>query len=230
MLSANSTSSAWTGPLTARGLLFDLDGTIIDSSLIFDAAWTQWAHDNGIAPEAILSIHHGRRIPDTIAAVTPPGFDLVRGEAEVLALASSKLDGLRLLPGIDTLLHALPPARWGIVTSSYRDLVERWFTHFGLPQPAVLVTSQDVARGKPDPEGFRRAAAALGCAPQECIIFEDAPAGIDAAEAAGGQLIVVASMLTGDALTGRNWIADYRGIRITQEAATGAMTLQVDQA
>jgi sugar-phosphatase len=215
MLTATSPPSDWRGPVTARGLLFDLDGTIIDSSRLFDAAWTQWAKANAIEPEAILSIHHGRRIPDTIAAVTPPGFDIKRGEAEVLELASTTLDGLRLMPGIDVLLHALPPERWGIVTSSYRDIVSRWFAHFGLPQPKVLITAQDVARGKPDPEGYRKAAASLGLAPQDCIIFEDAPAGIAAAEAAGGTLIVIASMLTGEALAGRRWITDYQQVRVT---------------
>lgn len=226
MLTA-SPIAPWTGQLTARGLLFDLDGTIIDSSAVFDAAWTQWAHANGIAPEAILAIHHGRRIPDTIAAVTPPGFDLARGEQEVLALASTTLDGLRLLPGIDTLLHALPAGRWGIVTSSYRELVTRWFAHFGLPQPRVLVTSRDVTRGKPHPEGFIKAAAALGVAPQDCIIFEDAPAGIAAAEASGGTVIVMASMLKGEALAGRNWLADYRGIRVAAAPDTGLITIRV---
>lgn len=202
------------GALRAKGLLFDLDGTIIDSTHLFEAVWTRWAEANGIDPAAILAIHHGRKIPDTIREVTPAGFDIEQGEREVLAMAVAGFEGLRPVPGIGALLKSLPPGSWGIVTSSYAEIVRGWLGHFGLPQPAVVVTARDVTRGKPDPEGYRLGAGRLGVAPEECIVFEDAPAGIAAGRAAGCTVVTIATMLAGEALEGHRWVPDFTALSV----------------
>jgi mannitol-1-/sugar-/sorbitol-6-phosphatase len=205
--------------LAADALLFDLDGTIVDSSGIFDQLWTDWGNRNGIDPARILAVHHGRRIPETIALTAPPGFDIARGEQEVLEMASAATDGLKLVSGVREVLMSLPRARWAIVTSSYRDLTLRWLKHFGLPEPGALVTGPDVApRGKPLPDCYLLGASKLGVDPRRCVVFEDAPAGIAAGEAAGAEVIVVATSLKGEALGGRRWMMDFTELQVVSEA------------
>jgi len=205
-------------PLRAGALLFDLDGTLIDSSAIYDWAWTEWSQEAGLDPAKALAIHHGRRIPETIALIAPAGYDVLAGSARVLELASSRVDGLREIPGATALLQSLPRERWAIVTSSYPDLVRRWLRRLAMPEPVVLVTALDVERGKPAPDCYRLAAKRLNRNVGDCVVFEDAPAGIAAGEAAGCQVIAVATMLGDEALAGRDWVRDLRNVRIEIDA------------
>src|SRR5436305_3618580 len=133
----------------------------------------------------------GRRVQDTLRAVAPH-LDLDAEVATLVGLEARRTDGLLPVPGAAALVAALPPNAWAVVTSGARSVATLRLRHVGLPVPQTLITADDVERGKPDPEGYLAAARALGRAPSECIVIEDAPAGIDAARAAGMRSIGIA--------------------------------------
>jgi sugar-phosphatase len=180
--------------LTGRSfaaLLFDMDGTIINSIAAAERVWIAWAERHGLDVAAFMPTMHGVRGIDTITRLALPGVDPA-AEAEAILLAELEdVDGVVAIEGAAVFLAALPADRWAIVTSSPRRLALRRLAAAGLPVPAVLVTAEDVARGKPAPDCFLLAAGRLGQRIQDCLVFEDAPAGIQAAEAAGAAVAVV---------------------------------------
>jgi sugar-phosphatase len=172
-------------------LLFDMDGTILSSIAAAERVWTAWARRHGIDVEAFLPTIHGVRAVETIAGLRLPGVD-PQAEAAALTLAEiDDVEGIDAIAGAAAFLSSLPPDRWAIVTSAPRALALRRIAAAGLPVPPVLVTADDVLHGKPAPDGFLLAAARLGQRAQDCLVFEDAPAGIAAAEAAGAHVIIV---------------------------------------
>ena len=178
---------------SAKALLFDFDGTIVDSSVFYDRVWTQWAERRGIDPAPLLAIHHGRRFGDTLQLAGHTNIDIPAAGRELYAMSHETCDGLALVSGVRDILEMLPTHRWAIVTSSGETLVRSWLEHFRLPQPPVLVTAEMVARGKPAPDCFLAASVRLAMTPADCIVFEDAPAGIEAAQAAGARVIALAT-------------------------------------
>jgi mannitol-1-/sugar-/sorbitol-6-phosphatase len=174
--------------LRCQGFLFDLDGVLVDSRAVVERTWRRWAHRHHIDPERFIRIAHGRRARDTLRDIDPR----LATDAEVAWLDAAELtdvDGLRAVPGAKQLLSRLPPAAWGVVTSCNRGLAELRLDAGGLPRPAVFVVSEDVKVGKPAPDGYRLGAKRLGLDPSVCIVFEDAPAGIAAARAAGATVV-----------------------------------------
>jgi sugar-phosphatase len=175
--------------LPVRGLLFDCDGVLVDSDASVTAAWSRWAAHHGLDPVEVVALVHGRRAVDTVAHLVdvggrPAALELVnRFEVEDAAT-------VRAIPGADALLRALPPARWAVVTSALSDLAHARITAAGIPFPRVLVTADQVGRGKPDPEGYLRAAELLGLPPADCVVLEDAVQGVAAARAAGVGTVV----------------------------------------
>ena len=173
-------------------LLFDLDGTLVDSRPVVERQWRALCVRLGLDYPSVLAILHGVRSADVIRAVAPD----VDAEAEAAVLdAAEEVDteGLEAVRGARELLARLPPDAWGIVTSGHRTLAEGRLRAVGLPVPAVMVCGDEVANGKPDPEGFLRGAALLGVDPGDCVACEDAPAGIRAARAAGMRVIAIAT-------------------------------------
>jgi sugar-phosphatase len=172
--------------------LFDMDGTLLSSIAAAERVWTAWARRHGIDDvAAFLPTIHGVRAVETIARLRLPGVD-PQAEAETLTLAEiDDVEGIDAIAGAAAFLSSLPLDRWGIVTSAPRALALRRIAAAGLPVPPVLVTADDVRHGKPAPDGFLLAAARLGRRAQDCLVFEDAPAGIAAAEAAGASVIIV---------------------------------------
>ncbi|QXD16807.1 HAD-IA family hydrolase [Rhodocaloribacter litoris] len=169
---------------TCDALLFDLDGVLVDSHAVIERHWRRWAARHGVDEEALLRDFHGRRMVDLIRRHAPH----LNAEVEAARLAREEgldTDGVRAFAGAAELLRALPAGAWAVVTSGNRLTATTRLRHTGLPWPRVLVTADDVRRGKPDPEPYLRAAEALGVAPGRCLVLEDAPAGIDAAKAAG---------------------------------------------
>ena len=170
--------------LQCKGILFDCDGVLVDSDASVMGAWGRWADDLGLDREAVTSIVHGRRSEDSIAellpqAQWPAAIELIdRYELEDAAT-------VRAIPGALDLVTSMPAGSWAVVTSGTYALATARLRAAGFGLPAVLVTADDVARGKPDPEGYLAAAARLGLAAAELIVLEDAQAGIDAARAAG---------------------------------------------
>jgi len=171
--------------------LFDMDGTLLNSIAVVNRVWGQWALKHGLDPVAVGHTLHGRRAIDTVRDWQTPGMDV---DLEAEAILQAELDdvvGLIEIPGAQAFLAALPPDRWALVTSAPRALALRRVRAAGLPLPAVIVTGDDVANGKPAPDCFLQAAKLLGVAASDCLVWEDAPAGIAAAEAAGASVMVI---------------------------------------
>jgi sugar-phosphatase len=175
--------------VTSHVFLFDLDGTLVDSRVVIARHWALFAERHSLELEPILAVCHGRRSADTIAEVAP-SLDALAEAAVLDAGEESDVDGLVLVPGAAELLDRLDPSSWAIVTSGHLALARRRLEAVGLPVPDVLVTGDAVEQGKPHPEGFLRAAGALGVEPAACVVVEDAPAGVAAGRAAGAHLVV----------------------------------------
>ncbi|WP_217999726.1 HAD-IA family hydrolase [Curtobacterium ammoniigenes] len=165
-------------------VLFDCDGVLVDSDASVLAAWTTWARELGLDPEAVVRTVHGRRSADTVAAwVDPDRRTAAKARIDALELASA--GSTTALPGALALLTAIPCDRWAVVTSGTRPLATARLRAAHLPEPAILVTADDVDRGKPAPDGYLRAAAELGADAAHAVVVEDAQAGVRAARAAG---------------------------------------------
>jgi mannitol-1-/sugar-/sorbitol-6-phosphatase len=167
-----------------RGILFDLDGVLVDSTAYVEEQWRRWANAKGLVPEPFLRVCHGRRAVETIRLAAPH----LDAEAEVAAFQPDDMgSGLAILPieGAARLLEALPAGTWGVATSGPRAAATERLRHAGLPSPSVLICAEDVVHGKPSPDVYLLAAASLAVAPSDCVVIEDAPAGIQAARAAG---------------------------------------------
>lgn len=203
---------------SAEALLFDFDGTIVDSTAFYDRVWTSWAERRGFDPAPLLAIHHGRRFADTLRAAGHGDIDVAEAGRELYAMSHETVAGLALVAGIRELIAALPAHRWAIVTSSGESLVRVWLDHFGLPHPDVLVTAEMVTRGKPAPDGYLAAAVKLSVAPHQCIVFEDAPAGIEAGLAAGAQVIALTTTHRGRLPAQIPAIDDYSRLLVTETA------------
>lgn len=173
-------------------ILFDIDGTLVDSTAAVERIWGTWADAHNLDVREILRICHGRRNEDTIALLLPEQ-QRPTAVAELERLELDDLAEVVALPGARALLAGLPADRWAVVTSGSRALMRARLGVAGLPVPAVLVAAEDVTRGKPDPEGYRAAAAALGKDVRRCLVVEDAPAGIAAGQAAGAPVLAVAT-------------------------------------
>jgi sugar-phosphatase len=169
--------------LDCSAVIFDLDGVLVDSVALVEQQWRRWAAARGIRPEAVLQVCHGRRALETIRLAAPH----LDAEAEAAALAGEECTDadLRALPGADRLLAQIPAGSWAVATSGPRAVAIGRLQTAGLPLPEALISADDVTHGKPHPEVYQRAAAALGLPPSECIVVEDSPAGIEAARAAG---------------------------------------------
>jgi mannitol-1-/sugar-/sorbitol-6-phosphatase len=186
-------------------ILFDLDGVLMDSRVCVERHWTSWANGHGFDVARVLAEAHGRRTTDTIRAVAP-SLD-VEAEARLLEGAESvDFDGVATLPGAAKLLASLPSGSWTVVTSGTRPLATGRLAHGGLPIPEHLITADDVERGKPDPQPYLAGAAALEVDPAECLVIEDAPAGIEAGKAAGMTVLAVATTFEASALAGADYV------------------------
>lgn len=178
--------------LSCRAVIFDLDGVLVDSNPIVERHWKRWAAQHGLPYDEIARIHHGRPTIEIVRQVAPHLDAEAEAEAKEMAEADDT-EGLVVYDGAGLLLRGLPSRRWAIATSGTRRTASIRLRHVGLAEPAVLVTADDVARGKPAPDPYLLAAERLGIAAKDCLVVEDAPAGIAAAKAAGAQVVAVAS-------------------------------------
>jgi len=165
--------------IRCRGVLFDLDGVLVDSTPAVVRVWAGWARGHGFDPDEVVKKAHGRPSITTIRELLPDA-DHAAEDREVERREIADIHGVIPLPGAMELLQALPPERWAIVTSCTRPLAGVRIAAAGLPKPRYLVTSTDVEHGKPDPEPYLKGARLLGVPASECIVIEDAPAGIRA--------------------------------------------------
>lgn len=182
-----------------QAIIFDVDGVLIDSDPVAERHWRAWADRHGVDYDAILRIHHGRPTVETIRQVAPH-VDAAQ-EAHIKETAEADdTEGLRLYPGVKELLAGLPRDRWGVATSGTRRTVSLRFPYLCLPEPSVMVTADDVQRGKPAPDPYLLAAERIGVAPADCLVIEDAPAGVASAKAAGAKVIAVTTTNRADDL------------------------------
>ena len=195
--------------IVCRGILFDLDGVLVDSTPAVERVWHGWALEHGFDGEEVVRRAHGRPSLTTIRELLPNG-DYEKENREVERREIADTDGVVPLPGALELLRALPENAWTIVTSCTRRLALVRIAAAGLPLPKLLVTSTDVTRGKPDPEPYLRGAEFLGLAARDCVVVEDAPAGIRAGKAAGSRVLALRTTSPDAELTvaGADWIVD----------------------
>ena len=192
-----------------RGLLFDLDGVLVDSTPAVARCWSRWAVQFGFNADEVVRQAHGRPSIVTLRELMPDGdYDEENRKMEQWEIEDT--DGVVPLPGVMDLLRALPADQWAIVTSCTRPLAEVRIRVAGLPWPKKLVTSADVKRFKPDPDPYLRGAELLGLTPAECIVVEDAPAGIRAGRAAGSRVLALRTTEVDEFLkdAGATWIVD----------------------
>ena len=195
--------------ITCCAVLFDMDGVLTDSMPAVARVWAGWAVEHGFDPEEVVRKAHGRPSLLTICDYLPQSDHLAENR-EVERRELEDLDGIVPLPGALELLAGLPRERWAIVTSCTRPLAEVRLRAAGLPWPALFITSSAVDPGKPAPDPYRKAAERLGFAPTDCIVVEDAPAGIASGKAAGARVIGIASVFGEMELRekGADWIVE----------------------
>ncbi|OPG02272.1 phosphatase [Streptomyces sp. GKU 895] len=172
--------------IRAQAMLFDNDGTLVSSLASVDRCWRQWAKEYGITAEDFARVElHGRPAVEIAADLLPAEIvPEALARIEKLEVEDVPNDGVQLLPGTRDFLAALPADRWAVVTSATRRLAEARLDAVGI-LPKTLVSADDITRGKPDPEPYLLAARELGVDPADCVVFEDAPAGLAAGRAAG---------------------------------------------
>lgn len=202
-------------PLRAEAWLFDLDGTLVDSTTSVLRTWMAWADEFGVDPR-LLADSHGVPSQQTVAAVVEPSLaERALRRIEELELADAAV--VRAMPGAVDLLAGLPPDRWAVVTSCSRPLARARLEAAGLPVSIPMITADDVGRGKPDPEPYLRGAALVGREPDACVVAEDAPSGIASARGAGMAVIGIVSTHDGDRLAADLVVTDLRDLVVTGE-------------
>jgi mannitol-1-/sugar-/sorbitol-6-phosphatase len=172
-------------------ILFDLDGVLLDSTRVVAAQYTRWALENGLDPVVVMHAAHGVRTIEVIQRVAPH-LD-AEAETRKIEQREAAADEVVRMPGAVELVNSIPKGRWCVVTSGTRFLATTRMRRFGVTIPDILVTADDVKRGKPDPEPYLRGAELLKVNPADCVVVEDAPAGIQAAHAAGMKVISLPS-------------------------------------
>jgi sugar-phosphatase len=203
--------------LTARAVLFDMDGTLVDSTAIVERVWAEFAVRYGLDLAEILRTSHGVRALDTVRRFAPEGADIHALTAELGQMELTETHGIVAVPGALRLLESLPADAVALVTSASPDLAAVRMAAAGVDMPAAVVTSEDVSRGKPHPEGYLLGASLLGVLPSEAVVFEDAPAGIAAGVAAGIRTVAVGPN-TGLLPDGVLHIPDYTAVTASVEA------------
>jgi sugar-phosphatase len=190
-----------------QAILFDLDGVLVDSHRAVELVWREWGRLRKRDPDPFIALAHGRRTWETIRMVAPE-LD-AKAEAALLdRMEEECTEGLKAGVGAMNLVRGIPLGRWGVVTSGHRHVATLRLTSVGIPIPPVLVTGDQVTRGKPDPEPYQEGLKAMGVDAAECVVVEDAPPGVASARAAGIRVIALRTTYGDDALTGADVVVD----------------------
>lgn len=173
-------------------ILFDLDGVLVDSTRSVTRQWRRWAAEQGIDPDEVASIAHGVRTIEVIRRLAPH-LPLQEEVNKLEAREAADSDGVSVMPGAAELLRSIPNGRWCVVTSGTRALALARLQLGNLPIPEVLITADEVVNGKPHPEPYLKGAERLGLHPGQCMVIEDAPAGIQSAHGGGMKVVAMTS-------------------------------------
>ncbi|MER7344885.1 HAD-IA family hydrolase [Streptomyces aurantiacus] len=202
--------------LGCQAILFDLDGVLADSMALIERILREWAAGHGVDGDRAVGLSHGRRDIDVVRIIAPH-LDAEAEARRIVAREERDFDGLTATPGAARLLAALPSGAWAVVTSGTRAVARGRLAAAGLPQPEHLVAADDVHHGKPHPEGYLKGAELLGVTPSQCLVVEDAPAGVRAAHAAGMRCVGVGvGLATVDALLSAH-VTDLSQVRAASE-------------
>ncbi len=211
---------------TYAAFLFDMDGTILTSIASAERTWTKWAIAHGLDAATFVPTIHGVQSVETIRRLGLPGVHPVAEAAAITAAEMEDVDDVKPIAGAAAFLASLPPERWTIVTSAPRALAEVRLKAAGLPIPATMIAAEDVANGKPAPDCFLLGAERLKVAATDCLVFEDAAAGIASAEAAGADILILTETHQPGHLpdAGHPSVRNYTGIAVI-EGYDGGMKL-----
>jgi mannitol-1-/sugar-/sorbitol-6-phosphatase len=210
---------------SCSAILFDLDGVLVDSTRAVDREWREWAARKGVDGDAVMAVAHGVRTIEVIRRVAPH----LDAEVEAAAIENHEAHdqrGVTVMPGAADLLNSIPAERWGVVTSGSRLLAQNRLRYCGLPVPDVLVTSDDVTNGKPHPEPYLLGAQRMGFRPEECLVIEDAPAGIQSARAAGMSVIGMASTYAPERLVDADLVVRLFSWILVSENGAGSLLVK----
>jgi len=215
--------------LKCAALLFDLDGVLINSTPAVARVWRGWAIEHGFDPEEVVHRAHGRPSLTTVKEYLP-NADHEAENREVERREIEDIEGVMPLPGAVELLNSLPPNRWTIVTSCTRPLALARLRAAGLAVPEKLVTSNDIVHGKPHPEPYLKGASVLGFEANDCVVFEDVPAGIRSGKDAGARVIAFKTTTQESELreAGADWVlANCADVRLVSDSI-GASSLMLE--
>lgn len=212
--------------LTARALLLDMDGTIVNSDAVVERCWRRWAVEHGLDPEEALKVVHGRQGYATMAVLLPdrPMEQNLADNRVMLAEETADTEGVVPVPGAPAFMASLAGLPHALVTSANEPLAQARMGAAELPMPAVRVTAERVGASKPDPEGFLKGAAELGFAPADCVVFEDSEAGIQAGLAAGMRVIGIGPRASAHNPTAH--VPDLTHVTVTTDE-DGTLTLRI---
>lgn len=199
--------------IEAQALLFDMDGTLVDSRVVVEKIWKRWCDEVGVDWHYVLPRLHGVRMYDSIKQFAPPGVDVDAAYERLYREEVEDVDGIVPIPGALELLAALPAERWTIVTSADTVLAKARLGAAGIVPPPRMVTGEVVTNGKPAPDAYLLGAERMGAPPAACLVFEDAKAGIDAGLAAGARVIAIAGDHPGEVPATVEWVTDLTSLR-----------------
>lgn len=213
--------------ISTRVLLFDMDGTLVDSTAAVERIWGRWAARHGICFADFAHTVHGRRAVDIMSAMAPAslGLDLAAEVARIDEEELFETDGIVPIRGAARLLASLPRENWALVTSARAELACARMGAAGLPMPEIVVTSNDVLQGKPHPACFLKALERLDVSACDAVVFEDAAAGLAAARAAGCRIIALATTSPADRLEPEDWLHDLDRVELLDVQDEGKLLL-----
>lgn len=194
-------------------LLFDMDGTLVDSTLVVEQLWMDWTSRHGLDFGTVIALAHGKRDVDVVGQVAP-WLDASAEAAWILEQELIRKDGLAAVPGAVAFIDTLDRRNWAIVTSASRELAETRLLAVGLPIPEIMVTAEDVSEGKPDPEGYLIAAERLGADIAASIVFEDAPSGLAAGLKSGATTVCIKATRSSRAVVWPLAVENFRDVRL----------------
>lgn len=210
--------------INCKALLFDMDGTLVDSTPVVERGWSWWAQRHQLSLKEVLLFSHGRPTAATLEHFLP-GVDHTAELKEMLAFEETELSGVVPIPGAEAVLRAVGQRPWAVVTSAPRNLAVTRIRAAGLPLPGVLIPADEIQQAKPEPEGYLLAAERLGIHPKDCVVFEDTVPGIQAGLSAGMRVVGLLTTTTARYLKHEPLIKNFLDVQVTTLATGFEITL-----